>query len=200
MKMSAKGIGLLKQFEGSRLRAYRDGGGVWTIGYGHTAMAGGIAPKSGMTITQQQADDLLANDLVKYENGVKASLTRVPNQNQFDAMVSLCYNIGTGGFRKSSVARLFNDGNMGGAANAFLLWNKDNGKVVSGLTKRRKAEMALFLTGVSIVASKPAPIPAQEPVSAPVDDAGKPSIQKVMMWLIGAVIAAVGAYFGLGGQ
>lgn len=160
MKMSPKGIALLKQFEGLRLNAYRDSVDVWTIGYGHTAMAGGLAPKAGMKITQQQADALLVNDLVKYENGVSAALTRKPNQNQFDAMTSLCYNIGVGGFRKSSVAKLFNAGQDAKAANAFLMWNKADGKALNGLTNRRKAESALF-------ASQSKPVAAVEPVVEP---------------------------------
>lgn len=160
MKMSPKGLALLKQFEGVKLTAYRDVAGVWTIGYGHTAAAGGIAPKAGVTITQAQADAMLVNDLGQYERAVFRALTKTPNQNQFDAMVSLCYNIGTGGFSKSSVVRHFNAGENAKAANAFLAWNKAGGKVVRGLTVRRSAEMDLFMAEIK-------PLAAVEPVPAP---------------------------------
>ena len=160
MKTSAQGIALLKRFEGCKLKAYRDSGGVWTIGYGHTAAAGGLVPGAGVTITQSQADDMFIADLVTYENGVSRALTRTPTRSQFDAMVSLCYNIGGGAFATSSVARLFNAGQYAKAANAFLLWNKDNGKVIPGLTRRRSEEMGVFM-------SKSDPVDAQTPVPAP---------------------------------
>jgi lysozyme len=93
-----------------------------------------------MTITEREAEDILTRDLFKYEQGVTTALTRRPTQPQFDAMVSLCYNIGPGAFRKSSALRLFNQGDKTKAANALLLWNKAGGKVLKGLTRRREAE------------------------------------------------------------
>ena len=83
--------------------------------------------------------------LRKYEAAVDKALTRLPSQAQFDAMASLCWNIGPGNFAKSSVVRRFNDGNLMGAGDAFRLWNKAGGKVLKGLVNRREAERALFL-------------------------------------------------------
>lgn len=194
MKTSAKGIALLKQFEGCRLNAYRDNVGVWTIGYGITSAAGHGPVLPGMTITQDQADQWLLDVLGTYENAVCVPLTRKPTQNQFDAMVSLCYNIGAGAFAKSTVVRLFNAGQMAGAGKAFLRWNKAGGKVLPGLITRRTAEMGLFLTPDS---SAPAPEAPKVVPDAPVK-AEPPSLQKVMAWIVGAVIALIAAYLGLG--
>lgn len=144
MKISKNGLALIKRFEGCKLNSYRDAVGVWTIGYGHTAMAGGLVPKSGISITQEQADALLKADLVKYEIAVEKLLQRQATQSQFDAMVSLTFNIGAGNFAKSTVLRLFNGGDISGAANAFKYWNRAGGKVLAGLTTRRAAEAALF--------------------------------------------------------
>ena len=102
MKTSASGVALIKQFEGVRLKAYRDAIGVLTIGYGHTSMAGNPVVKPGLKITQDEATLILWRDLVKYETAVESRLTRTANQNQFDAMVSLCFNVGPGNFAKSS--------------------------------------------------------------------------------------------------
>lgn len=140
MKTSLEGIDLIKRFEGLRLTAYRCPAGIPTIGYGQT----GPDIKLGMTITEAQAEALLANALVKYEQAVEKYAGKA-HQNQFDAMVSLCYNIGVGNFSKSSVARLHKSGQYTGAASAFLLWNKAGGKILAGLVTRRKAERNLYL-------------------------------------------------------
>lgn len=175
MKTGSAGLALIKEFEGCRLTAYRDAVGVWTIGYGHTAAAGSPAPKAGMTLTQEQADDLLVADLAIYEKAVSSGLTQAPNQNQFDAMVSLCFNIGPGNFGKSSVRRFFNAGETAKAANAFLMWNKAAGKVLKGLTRRRAAEMALFnKPAPSAVQTAPEPIPAHPPAVVAPDTKSSP--------------------------
>lgn len=140
MKMSAKGRAALTQREGLRLKAYRDSVGVWTIGVGHTSMAGPPLVQPGMTITREQADNILTRDLNLFEGAVNDSV-RVPlSQGQFDALVSLAFNIGTMGFRKSTVVRRLNAGNYRGAADAFLMWNKP-----AVLIGRRKAERKQFL-------------------------------------------------------
>lgn len=149
MKTSAKGIALIKSFEGCRLTAYQDSVGVWTIGYGITTAAGLGPVVKGMVITQQQADDMFTVSLAPYEAAVSKALTRSPNQNQFDAMVSLCFNIGPNGFKGSSVVRHFNAGDSVTAAKSFALWNKAEGKVLAGLTRRREAEANLFLTPIA---------------------------------------------------
>lgn len=146
MKINTAGLNLIKRWEGLRLKAYQDSVGVWTIGYGHTAAAGPPAPARGMTITEQEATDILARDLGQYERAVTKALSIVPSANQFAAMVSLCYNIGPANFAKSSVVRLFNASKPREAADAFLMWNKAGGKVLKGLTARREDERKLFLT------------------------------------------------------
>lgn len=165
MKTSSAGIELLKKFEGCKLRAYQDRAGVWTVGYGHTAAAGWIIPERGMVISQEMADEQLTRDLGQYEAAVDRAVSRFMSQNQFDAMVSLCFNIGPTAFAKSSVVRHFNAGANAKAAVSFLLWNKaknpKTGKleVSKGLANRRAAEMKLFLTPTE-AATAPIPIPS----------------------------------------
>lgn len=163
MKTSSAGIELIKHFEGRVLQAYKDPVGVWTIGFGHTSMAGPPEVKPGMKITDAEAGEILIRDLGKYEAAVTGALTRVPNQHQFDAMVSLCYNIGPSNFRSSSVRRHFNAGNLAQAAASFRLWNKAKGKVLDGLTRRREAEASLFSRAVL----PPPPDVEPAPVAAP---------------------------------
>lgn len=137
MKTSQNGINLIKRFEGCKLTAYKCPAGVWTIAYGHTA---GVY--SGMKITQQQADEFLKQDLVVYENHVN-NLNRSFNQNEFDALVSFCYNCGAG-----SLQTLCKNRTNAQIADALLLYNKGGGKVLQGLVNRRKAERELFLKPV----------------------------------------------------
>jgi len=148
MKLSKRGEALIKSFESCRLRAYLDGGGVWTIGFGHT---NGV--KQGDTCTQEEADALFDAEIVIYEDGVN-SLVKAPiNQNEFDALVSFAYNVGLDidtddvaeGLGDSTLLKKLNKWDYAGAAAEFPKWNKDNGIVVNGLTRRRKAEQALFL-------------------------------------------------------
>lgn len=148
MKTGRAGIALIKNFEGCVLQSYRDPVGVWTLGFGHTTAAGPPEVKAGMKITKEEAEEILVRDLGKYETAVTRGLTRVPTQNQFDAMVSLCYNIGPGNFAKSSVLRHFNAGQFGSAASSFALWNKADGRVLAGLSRRRAAEASLFSKAV----------------------------------------------------
>jgi lysozyme len=147
MRTNKAGIDIIKEFEGLRLKAYKCPAAVWTIGYGHTSMAGPPSVKMGMVITKAEADSILKRDLVKYENGVKDAIRVEVTPNQFAACVSLCYNIGIGAFKKSSVARFCNARQWQKAADAFMLWNKAGGRVLPGLTRRRAAEAALFSRG-----------------------------------------------------
>lgn len=144
MRLNKSGLKLLREFEGCKLAAYQDVAGVWTIGYGHTRTA-----REGMKITKADADALLMQDVRLFEEGVDAACTEEPNENQFAAMVVLAFNIGLAGFRKSTVLRLHNAGNFTGAARAFAIWNKAGGQVRAGLTRRRAAEAALYLTPVA---------------------------------------------------
>lgn len=140
MEMSANGLKALMQREGVRLKAYQDQRGIWTIGVGHTSMAGPPSVFRGSTLTEQEAEDLFARDVQKYTTGVNDAIKKTPNQNQFDAMVSLCYNIGVGGFTGSSVVHRYNLGDYQGAADAFLMWEKP-----ASLVSRRIAERKQFL-------------------------------------------------------
>jgi lysozyme len=168
MQVSEAGLALLKEFEGCRLKAYQDSVGVWTIGYGLTSAAGLIKVGPGLTITQAQADEYLRKALVQYEMAVLAAIKKPMTQCEFDAMTSLCYNIGIGNFRKSSVVRQFNMGNKGAAKHAFHLWCKAGGKVLPGLVRRRKAEAELFGTPNEQPPEPPPSPKAPEPIVADV--------------------------------
>lgn len=140
------GLNLIKSFEGLRLTAYQDVAGIWTIGYGHIR---GV--REGMTITEDQATQFLQQDLTDTEASVDASTSTAPtSNNQYAAMVSLCFNIGRGNFQSSSVLRFHLARNYTSAADAFLLWDKGhvNGQLVEvqGLLNRRRAERDLYLT------------------------------------------------------
>lgn len=141
--INQEGFKLLTAFEGCELTAYDDGGGVWTIGYGHTG--DDVFPE--MTISQKQAEDLLSGDLEKFESYVEDAVEVELNDNQFSALVCFCFNVGPGteGFGGSTLLKLLNDGDYQGAANQFPVWNKVNGEPWPGLTRRRLAEQALFL-------------------------------------------------------
>lgn len=141
MKISCKGVSLIKSFEGCRLKSYKCPAGVWTIGYGHTA---GV--KEGDIITQGQADEYLRNDLAKYEKAVlNYDAIYHFNQNQFDALVSFTYNCGTGNLKnltqngKRTIAQI---------SGKILLYNKAGGVVLRGLQRRRASEKELFDTPI----------------------------------------------------
>ena len=143
-------IDLVKEFEGLKLKAYKDAVGVLTIGYGTTAAAGlGIDPKAGMSITEAEAESLLAEGLERFAASIRPKITAPINDNEFGAFLSLSYNIGPGAFAKSSALRKFNAGDKAGAADAILLWNKAGGKVLAGLKRRREAERELFMSPVT---------------------------------------------------
>ncbi|WP_330114087.1 lysozyme [Pseudomonas sp. JS3066] len=142
MRTSDAGVALVQGYEGLRLTAYRDSVGVLTIGYGHT----GADVKQGMTITRDEAERLLRDDLHDAESAVEKAV-RVPmTQGQFDALVSFVFNLGAGRLQTSTLLRKLNDRNYIGAADEFPRWNKAGGKVLAGLTARRGAERALFLS------------------------------------------------------
>jgi len=142
-------LNLIKEFEEFRPDAYLDPVGIVTIGYGTTAAAGvGIAPKMGMRITEADATEYLMRAVAKFGGHIAPAITRPTNDNQWGAMVSLAYNIGPGAFNKSSVVRRFNAGDVQGAADAFMMWDKAGGKVLRGLVRRRDAERKLFLKPV----------------------------------------------------
>ncbi|HFS8154038.1 TPA: lysozyme [Enterobacter roggenkampii] len=146
MQTSDKGIALLKEFEGCKLTAYQDSVGVWTIGYGWTQPVDGKPIRAGMTINQETAERLLKTGLVSYESDVSRLVKVGLTQGQFDALVSFTYNLGARSLSTSTLLRKINAGDYAGAADEFLRWNKAGGKVLNGLTRRREAERALFLS------------------------------------------------------
>ena len=135
MKISTTGLNLIKSFEGCRLTAYLCPAGVWTIGYGHTGNV-----KSGQKITQKQADNYLKSDLTRFEKHVM-SFNKIYKwtQNEFDAMVSFTYNVG-------SITQLTANGTRTKKqiSEKILAYDKAAGKTLAGLTRRRQAEKALF--------------------------------------------------------
>jgi lysozyme len=181
MRMSPQGRAQLIAREGKRLRAYKDSVGVWTIGVGHTSAAGPPAVVSGLMITDVECDQILARDLVQYEDAVNKAVKAKLNQNQFDALVSFCFNIGTGGFARSTVVKRLNIGDVRGAADAMLMWNKP-----AEIMGRRESEWKQFLQAVPTV--QPAPPPPDVP--APIKPPAKP---KSNAGPAGTVIVAGGA-------
>ncbi len=146
MQTSDKGIALIKEFEGCKLTAYQDSVGVWTIGYGWTQPVDGKPIRAGMTIKQETAERLLKTGLISYESDVSRLVKVGLTQGQFDALVSFTYNLGARSLSTSTLLRKLNAGDYAGAADEFLRWNKAGGKDLSGLTRRREAERALFLS------------------------------------------------------
>lgn len=134
---------IIKEFEGLEFDAYLCPAGVWTIGYGHT---GGV--KKGDAITEEEADILLSRDVQDAERAINSYVKVAINQNQFDALVSFVYNLGSGNFKSSTLLRKLNQCDYLGAANEFERWNKAGGKVLNGLVRRREVEVNLFI-GVS---------------------------------------------------
>ena len=144
MKISSTGILLIERFEGLKLRAYRDGNGIWTIGYGHTGAGQVSAVTCGEFETQAQAEADLCGDIAGAEAAV-TRLVRVPlTQGQFDALVSFTYNEGQGRLRDSTLLKLLNAGCYKLAAGAFGSWDIVAGEVSEGLEARRQAEVSLF--------------------------------------------------------
>lgn len=146
MQTSDKGIALIKEFEGCKLTAYQDSVGVWTIGYGWAQPVDGKPIRAGMAIKQETAERLLKTGLVSYESDVSRLVKVGLTQGQFDALVSFTYNLGARSLSTSTLLRKLNAGDYAGAADEFLRWNKAGGKVLNGLSRRREAERALFLS------------------------------------------------------
>jgi lysozyme len=139
-----RGLDLVKHFESLFLKAYQDPVGVWTIGWGHTGLKhnDGTVHK-GRAITEDDAHELLRHDMETFAERVAEFITVPLNDDQFDALVSFDFN--TGGLAKSTLRKKLNAGDYEGAANEFPKWNKAGGKVLRGLTRRRKSEQNLFL-------------------------------------------------------
>lgn len=139
-----EGLTLTEQFEGCRLSAYQDQVGVWTIGYGHT----GPEVCAGMTITAEQAEALLAQDVKSAADCVNRVVSVALTQEEFDALVDFVFNLGSGSFAQSTLLQLLNAGSFAAAAAQFDRWDQAGGAVVAGLLRRRQAETALFEEGL----------------------------------------------------
>jgi GH24 family phage-related lysozyme (muramidase) len=142
--MSAEGLGLVKEFEGLRLKAYKCPAGVWTIGYGHTSAAGSPDVNPGMEITKDEAEEILKRDMVQYEAGVEKLVKVELSQGQFDALVDFAYNAGVGALAKSTLLKRVNEERFDDVPAEFMKWTKGGGKELPGLVRRRRAEVKLW--------------------------------------------------------
>lgn len=171
----------IAKHEGCRLKAYRDIVGVWTCGWGETR---GVTPST--VWTQQEADERFCESLTEFSDGVRSLCNQAPNDNELGAMTSLAYNIGLGGFARSTVLRKHNAGDTLAAARAFALWNKAGGKVVHGLTLRRAKEAAMYLTS-DIGEASPMPQKVDEESTL----SKSPIAQSGVISIAGGIAAAV---------
>lgn len=202
MKISARGLKLVKEFEGclksvggGRFTTYYCPANVLTIGWGHTN-DGGRPIKPGDVWTQAECDQALADDMGRFEKMVDRRVKVPLNQNQYDALVSFTYNCGEGNLAKSTLLKKVNAGDFAAAANQFAAWNKGGGRVLAGLTRRRAAEAALFRSTAStpkIDTPAVAPLPMPQQVDPPAAD--KPSFaEKAGTWATAASGGGVLAY------
>lgn len=139
METSQEGIALIKHYEGCRLESYQCSAGVWTIGYGSTKNV-----KEGMSISSEKAEKLLINDIQVFEKEIKKLVTVPLIQNQFDAIVSWTFNLGSSNLKTSTMLKVLNNGVYEAVPEQIKRWNKVGGVVNDGLVKRRKSEALLF--------------------------------------------------------
>lgn len=145
MQLSSQGLALLKDLEGFRSTAYKDTGGVWTIGYG-TTVIDGVRVKQGDTISQEAAEYCLDADTAWAQTTVNKAVAAPLTQNQFDSLVCFVYNIGAAAFKTSTMLKLLNMALYKQAADQFKRWIKVNGVDSNGLINRRAREQILFQT------------------------------------------------------
>ncbi len=182
-KISSEGLALIKQWEGLRLNAYKDAIGVWTIGYGHTNSAGKPFIYEGMTITEKQAEELLCQDLRQFENAVERAVTVSLTDEQFAALVSFCYNVGTTAFCNSTLLKKLNSGDYEAIPTELQKWTKAGGKRLEGLAHRRAAETGLWAKG-AFVSSNYQTVETQAPTG---------------VFKAEALAPIIGSFSGLGG-
>ena len=144
-QLSLAGIDLIGNFEGLKLQAYHDSAGVCTIGYGTTVYPNGVPVQPNDQCSIEQARSFMHHDLARFEKAVSSSVKVPLTQNQFDALVSLTYNIGAGAFKNSTLLKLLNQGDYVGASHQFDVWIKARGQTLQGLVNRRAVEKAYFL-------------------------------------------------------
>ncbi|BBL53009.1 hypothetical protein MF1_02670 [Bartonella quintana] len=182
-KISKKGFALIKQWEGLNLNAYEAAIGVWTIGYGHTSITGAPAVHKGMQITQKEAEKILCQDLKQFECVVEQTVAVPLNDEQFAALVSFCYNVGTEAFRSSKLLKKLNKGNYEAVPIELQKWTRAGGKRLQGLVNRRAAEAGLWAQGAYV-----------SPNYQRVEAQGVTGICKVE-----ALAPIIGSFSGLGG-
>lgn len=144
MKTSDAGLLLIKQFEGVKLKAYQCPAGVWTIGVGHTSAAGRPKVTPGMVISPQEADRILAMDMVAVDVELEMLVKTKLTQNQWDAIASWAFNCGTTALAKSTLLKRINAGQFDKVPAEFMKWTKANGKELPGLVRRRRAEAKMW--------------------------------------------------------
>lgn len=175
MKTNQKGVDLIKRWEGLRTKAYKDVAGILTIGYGHTNAAGGFKVSPGQMITEKQAEDILKQDLIKFENQVTSLVKVELNENQFAALVSFHYN--TGALGKSTLLKKVNSKDFNAVPAEFMKWVNAGGKFVKGLENRRKDEIKLWNTSTGT--QSPA-----EPLSKPAGSGLLSSLWTLLLMLL----------------
>lgn len=171
MRLSPIGYAVLVAREGRRLTAYRDTAGIWTIGIGHTAAAGPPAVRRGLTITAAECDAIFARDVETYTAAVREGLRTAPAQHSFDALVSVCYNIGPAAFARSTFLKRLDAGDLAGAREALLWWDKP-----AAIRGRRRAEADQLVTPYALALPRPTADAAPIPLAAPVADVLDPAI------------------------
>ena len=155
MRMSAAGLAIVKEFEGLRLKAYKCPAAVWTIGYGHTSAAGSPIVTPELVITKDEAEEVLAQDMEQYEEGVRKYVKVDLTQGQFDALVDFAYNAGVGALQKSTLLKKVNAEKFDEVPAEFMKWTKGGGKELPGLVRRRRAEVKLWR---GLDTEKPVPV------------------------------------------
>ena len=158
MKVSKKCIEAIKRDEGVRTRPYRCPALLWTVGVGHVIDPGHIGVKLDerknlpipagwdRTLSMAEVDDILAKDLLRFEQGVLRMCPTGLTQGRFDALVSFAFNVGLGNLQRSTIRQKHNRGDFEGAAEGFMAWTKAGGKELPGLVKRRKHEKEMYLS------------------------------------------------------
>lgn len=182
-KISKEGLALIKKWEGLRLSAYEDLVGVWAIGYGHTSAVGTPHVHKDMRITEAEAEKILCQDLQKFEYVVEQTVTVPLNDEQFAALVSFSYNVGTEAFRNSTLLKKLNKGNYEAVPTELQKWTRVGGKRLRGLVNRRAAEAGLWVQGSYV-----------SPNYQIIESKGVTDICKVE-----AIAPIIGSFSGLGG-
>ena len=207
--ISKLGLNLIKGFEGFRGKSYRCPAGVWTIGYGHTSMAGPPAVRAGQIMSRAEADRVLAHNIEKFAAQLRPLITADLTDNQFSALVSFAYNVGVGGFRNSGVRRAVNAEQHKSVPRRLALWVKAGGRTLPGLVKRRSAEAALYMTpdAVTLMGATMFAFPtaselaelddARDLIDEPVDKSLMGSTTNVAAMIQGAGGVVMGAVYGV---